>query len=358
MKTIDEQKIYQELAARHGWPESKYLPMIIKKMATIKQSEIMLLLPMTSEDIAEKLDMDKNEIDKELEELFEKGLVFPSKKGWRIGRQVDSLHDLTLSNKKYWDSYGGTQIADLWNAFERLEWWPIFVDNFREADTKLFRVMPAWEAVKDNPDFLSFEDIEKVYKDAETIVVLPCPCRQENYDKDGRVPDEICISLNRSAQYNLKRGVGRKITCEEAMALEKESRKHNFITHVPNNAVTNMVVCHCHPSSCLLFLAYEQYDSIVEAASRSRYEANVPDPLLCTGCQTCVEMCHFQAIDMKKYPGMRKWKAYVNSENCVGCGNCVAKCPKEGAIVLKLVRPPEHIPKDDLDIYSYENKKK
>ena len=48
--------------------------------------------------------------------------------------------------------------------------------------------------------------------------------------------------LNRPAQYNFKRGVGRKITFEEAMELEKVAIKNNFITHVPNNAVTNTVV--------------------------------------------------------------------------------------------------------------------
>lgn len=358
MEKKDKQDHYKELSALHGWPDSKYLPLILKKMVTPEQAEIMLQLPSSTEKLAEIFGMESEKLEQNLQELFEKGIVFSSKKGWRTGRQVDSLHDLTLSNKKYWNSYGGREIADLWNAFERLEWWPVFVENFRNLKSSLFRVLPAWETVVENPKFLPIEDVREIYREAESIVAIPCPCRQESYDTKGRFPDEVCIALNRSAEYNLRRGVGRKLTLDEALDLEQEARKNDLVTHVPNNAETTMVICHCHPSSCLLFKAFEQYAAKHEASAKSRYTACVAEPEKCTSCQKCLETCHFGAIEMKKYPGIKKWKADVNPEICIGCGNCVIKCPKEGALILKLVRPPEHIPSGDLDIYAYEEKKK
>jgi len=351
--------LYQELAARHGWPESKYLPLILKKAVTPEQAKIMLQFTATSEEIAEKLGMDKETVDNHLQELFKKGLAFPTKKGWRLGRIVDSLHDLTLSNTKYWDSYGGTEYADLWRAFERLEWWPAFVENAKSMDSPVMRILPAWEAIKDNPEHLLAEDIREIYKAAESIVVIPCPCRRENYDRKCSSPDEMCIALNGSAEYNLRRGVGKKLTVEEALALEKEVRKHNLITQVPNNTVTNMIICHCHACCCITFLAFEQCGSIYDGFfAKSRYLATVVDPERCTGCQICFEACQFEAMEMKKYPGMIKWKAYVNPDKCMGCGNCVVKCPKEGTVILEVVRPPEHIPQGAVDVYAYGHVKK
>jgi len=350
--------LYQELAARHGWPESKYLPLILQKMVTPEQAQIMLQFPSLADKIALNLGIDKTILNENLQELFEKGLAFSTRKGWRLGRVVDSLHDLTLSNKKYFNSYGGPEIADLWNAFERLEWWPVFVKNFIGMNTNLFRVVPAREAVEKNPDFISVEDIKEIYKQAETIAAIPCPCRQESYDSPERFPDEVCIALNRSAKYNLKRGVGKELSLEEALEIEKEAREYNLITHVPNNAEIAMVVCHCHPATCLLFKAFEQFAVIHQASAKSRYEAWVADHKNCSGCQKCIETCHFEAIEMKKYAAIKKWKAYVISEKCMGCGNCVVKCPHEGVITMKAVRPHEHIPQGDLDIYTHAASKK
>ena len=74
----------------------------------------------------------------------------------------------------------------------------------------------------------------------------------------------------------------------------------------------------------------------------SRYRA-VIDKETCTGCQTCVDRCHFDAIEMQKVPGSKKMKASIINEHCMGCGLCVYKCPSN-AITLELVRPPAHIP--------------
>jgi heterodisulfide reductase subunit A-like polyferredoxin len=42
---------------------------------------------------------------------------------------------------------------------------------------------------------------------------------------------------------------------------------------------------------------------------------------LCTGCEACLEVCPFDAIQMKD------GKASVIEENCSGCGVCADACP-------------------------------
>ncbi|NLW85175.1 MAG: 4Fe-4S binding protein [Phycisphaerae bacterium] len=43
----------------------------------------------------------------------------------------------------------------------------------------------------------------------------------------------------------------------------------------------------------------------------------------CTGCESCVDSCPSEAIEMKN------GKAFVDAEKCVDCGVCVDECPVE-----------------------------
>jgi len=117
--------------------------MIFKRVVSEQQTNILLQFPARTEDIAENLKITNTEIEQELQELFEKGPGFPNSKGWRPGRIIDSIHDLTLSNPEYWDAYGGLEYAHLWRAFETMEWLPKLVHRFMSMEMSLMRVVPA-----------------------------------------------------------------------------------------------------------------------------------------------------------------------------------------------------------------------
>jgi len=55
--------------------------------------------------------------------------------------------------------------------------------------------------------------------------------------------------------------------------------------------------------------------------------AAVVDPKKCTGCESCVESCPLDAIEMKDDI------AVVDEDTCGDCGACVDACPVE-AITL------------------------
>ncbi len=53
------------------------------------------------------------------------------------------------------------------------------------------------------------------------------------------------------------------------------------------------------------------------------------DPNLCSGCQGCIDVCPFAAIDLNTVTGV----AEVNAALCKGCGACAAACPSEAPVL-------------------------
>jgi len=53
------------------------------------------------------------------------------------------------------------------------------------------------------------------------------------------------------------------------------------------------------------------------------------DPDICVGCQLCIELCAYSAIEFNTYAGISE----VNSAICKGCGSCSGACPSGAAKV-------------------------
>jgi len=53
------------------------------------------------------------------------------------------------------------------------------------------------------------------------------------------------------------------------------------------------------------------------------------DPDICVGCQLCIGVCAYSAIEFNRYAGVSE----VNSAICKGCGSCSSACPSGAAKV-------------------------
>lgn len=330
---------YTALATRYGYGQSDRFKKILHILMNEDQVKIVNMLPATTEELAQKLGKPVNIINEMLTDLFKKGVIFESSKGYRPARDIFQLHDATGSDMRS-DEIWGRALLDAWWNFSEEELFkdiPKFVATFPKP---ISRVLPARDAVADQSKLLPNEDVNAVLDKATKFAVVKCPCRRMAQKCDR--PIEVCIQLNKGAEYAIKRGSGREITKEETRQIMQLAAEGGLIHSVMNAGDVGHFICNCCPDCCIFTYPYLKYGGLDKGLAKSRFEARV-DVESCSGCQDCVEQCPFGAIEMTKVSGHKKMKAYVDVGKCYGCGVCAVNCAAD-SIKLYEVRPPEHIP--------------
>lgn len=323
--------IYHELSRKLMMENSEILPRIWRSVCTEREARVVAMLPGTVVGLAERAGMPPGEMEKTLESLFRKGAVFESVRDgeivYRMPRHIVQFHDATL----LWDG-APEEMNDLWVSFMDTEYAALLELVTQVKMPSFMRVIPINRTLDAQSRVLVYEDAARLVEEAGSIAVVPCVCRKSQ--KLCERPVEVCIQLNRGAEYTLKRGTGRRIDRSEALALLKKAEEAGLVHMVENRSGMGNAICNCCPCCCEM-LRYASNAKTAGVLAPSRFIARV-DEIACTSCGECADICPVRAIDMNDGP------ARVG-DGCIGCGLCAASCPA-GAITLYEARPAEHIP--------------
>ncbi len=378
---MTESEAYGILMDNLGFPDSTRLRTVLEEMLTPEQARISAALPGTADEAAAKTGFDSEMVEKELETLFIAGAVFPrgdyaNREYWRFGRSVAQLHDSTQASKDL-DLVKDRKFFEAWHDFANNEWSPQMGKVYAERPAPFERIVPAWASIKDIPDTLPCENIREILKAQRRIAVVPCSCRLRTTAVDDHcahtAEEDVhhCYQFNRAADYAVARQGGKELSVDEAIELMDKVEVDGLL-HIGANStslVNNHYACQCCRDCCISVTPLD----IVEAPLDKRWQKSrfiaVVDEETCIGCQTCVDRCQFDAIEMVKPEGAvrplrqaqglhqahdpeksgrakksKKLKAKVDPDACFGCGVCVLGCDKVDSLSMKMVRPPDHIP--------------
>lgn len=327
--------LWQQLAECVGAPGSKYIPGIFETLTDETEAKILLAAapPATVQEISQKSGIPEAAVQKAIDPLFKKGLIFKSVKPdatryYRV-RQLLQMHDSTavIVNPS-------RKMLDLWKNFMADE----FPEYSRKLDSALpgpvIRVIPVNVTMEPKAQILAFDDIKNIIDSAKTLAVTPCSCRVIDGACGKSV--EVCMQVNKAADYSIERGTGRKIDKKEALNILKKCEEEGLIHVSDNHRMPGHVICNCCSDCCLNWPFVR--NGLKKFVVPSRFEA-VVDADACTSCESCLDRCYFDAISMEGDGG----SALVNSEKCMGCGLCMVTCPME-AINMKEVRPADFVP--------------
>ncbi len=84
----------------------------------------------------------------------------------------------------------------------------------------VMRVIPVQKAIDLNRHAVSSDQLSKYIDNAWKIAVTACSCRRTRRimgEGCGHLEEDMCIMLNKAADFHVKTGHGREISKEEAL---------------------------------------------------------------------------------------------------------------------------------------------
>jgi len=207
------------------------------------------------------------------------------------------------------------------------------------------RVITVDRTIKAENQIHTYDQVASYIESYEPLAVATCYCRHQaklidEKDHCGK-PDDVCMQFGRSAQFVIDRGMGRKITKEEAIDVLKRSEEAGLV-HCSNNRQEVDFLCNCCSCHCVILknaIAQPKPGLAVNSGFQPVWEA-----ALCATCETCIERCPMDALTMSEDD---EWE--VNLDRCIGCGVCATGCPAE-AIAME-ERPGIPVPPVDMKAF-------
>jgi ferredoxin len=331
---MSDSNLYQELADKIMMGHSDRIKKLFSMIADEDEAKLLLAMPALPEDLADATGRSLDDINEALDLLFKKGLVFISASSgkYRLCRDIVQFHDATILYKE-----ATQEFLDLWKEWTKEEW-----HQTAEMAEMMFanpptRIVAVETALEEKNQILHYENVKEIIESSKVIAVTPCTCRVA--DGSCGQPVEVCLQLNRAADYAIKRGTGREIDKAEAMDILKKSEEAGLVHVTMNTDHIDHYICNCCHDCCIGLQVIRSREG-AKFVAPSRFQAYV-DEEACVGCEECLERCYFDALSMNEEGD--ESIAVVNTEKCVGCGLCAVVCPSE-AIHFNEAHPVDFIP--------------
>ncbi len=330
-----EKPSYQQLAAAVGAPDSKIVPAIFEALTSQQEAQLLLAAapPATALELSERTGLAVEEIEEMIDPLFKKGLLFKSRKQDAVRyyrpRHLLQLHDATAVAPDI-----PQKVLDLWKQHTQSEWIDYVVKLEEVLPKPVLRVIPVNVSVEPSSQIMAFEDMKELVEAARNLAVTRCSCRA--IDGACGMPIDVCIQVDKAADYAVERGSGRQLSKQETLELLEQCEQEGLVHVADNKRSLGLVICNCCGDCCINWTSLKYGTNKFAAPSRFRATVAAEE---CNSCEMCLDRCYFEALSVDEDQGT----AAVDREKCMGCGLCQVVCPTD-AIHLELARSEDFVP--------------
>jgi len=321
-----------------GAPATETLYEILKTLYTPEEAELASQLPLkfsTLGALSRRLKIPEDQLRSRLEPLCDKGLVMDltlgGKRRYVIVPTVVGFFEFSMMRRR--ENMDQHKLGELFHRYMLEE--DAFAGQFNQnAPTHIFRTLVHEESLPENySEILDWERAEQQVRQAGAWSVTTCHCRHvahhRGHDCERFPMEDACLTLGRTTEYFIRRGMARAIEMEEALDLIARSRDAGMV-HIGDNVRRQPTfICNCCSCCCEILGSYNRFP-VFQNNFSSNFEAQV-SLARCTGCKKCQTACPVDAIDMvpsERTVGKKKVKrlAVVDRDVCIGCGVCQLAC--------------------------------
>jgi len=284
-----------ELSTGYPKTESGVEIRILKKLFTEKEADLFYQLSpigATAEDVAKRLGREMEQTAELLNRMTQKGQL-------SMYKQDETEMFATMP---YLPGIFESVVIDRELAVNMDEYYDTALDRtLYSVNTPLFRTIPINKEFVPEWPISPYDDALEILKSHNVFAVNPCSCR-----------------------------TWRKLA-------DKGCEKAGLVLQPANN-LKAASICSCC-GDCCAFLRELKKQPVPSASVKSNYYA-VVDVEKCTGCETCLDRCQMEAIEI-----VDDMKA-INLDRCIGCGLCVSTCEDNAMSLSKksadeLYEPPK-----------------
>jgi Na+-translocating ferredoxin:NAD+ oxidoreductase subunit B len=327
---------------------------LLQRLFTAEEAQLALHLSYKPIPIAEIIEHAAAEFSAEqvgslLESMLQKGSL-----GWKAKEGIDCWHllPLWLGIFEAQDGHLSPEfLADAEGYMQTLE----YRMSLYSIKPSQMRTIPINRSVTAKNHVGRYDQIQALIESASgPFVVLNCTCRQTAAMKDKPCKqtkrEETCLLVNHMAANALRRGHGREIPREEALAILEQNQEDGLVLQL-SNAQEPEFICSCCGCCCAWLRVQKSLPRPAEYWT-SNYFAEI-DSEACVSCGDCVARCQVNAISLPENS-----TAAIDLRRCIGCGLCIMSCPAT-AISLK-EKASEIIPpktREELDDLIRQNRK-
>lgn len=206
-----------------------------------------------------------------------------------------------------------------------------------DTEPPFFKVIPVNSVITPEVVIFPYQQVEKMVNDANSWGLRECICKKQQklLDNSCKYPENVCVLV--SKRENVYDGDENTtiITKEKALEVLKQAEEAGLVHSSMNIQTGHFFICNCCTCCCnVLRNVTENPLAFVNADYYMKVDED-----LCTGCETCVDRCQFNALTVNDI-------CEVDLKKCVGCGVCAVTCPEDAMKLVQrdpseIVEPPE-----------------